>query len=225
MDIHSIIIYTFIIEVIVFLFFIILIPSHRLYASYKKHFDTQAKEKISQIIIDHLENKENDIHLLKTYRGSFNLLTTLEAFNNRIKDDSWEKIKNAITQLYLLSYARKKATKRSWMKRNFAARCFALTPLQEDRSLILKLSHDPIFLVRGVAAIAVVRSEQKSDVLAIIRKMSHEKGYAYYFYRDLLLLSSNKVHSWIKEIAENEKNPTVRQIYLELLEAKSSEYA
>ncbi len=220
---YIIVIYALLTEILIVLFLVLLIPFHRLILHYKKTSREAARKKISEMIIDCLQHKKISAidESLKKYTSTTTLLATVEAFDRRISEAEWTELKNKIVTVYLLPTARKKATSSSWFKRNFAARCFALTPLKEDESLIFKLISDPVFLVRSVAAIAILNLENKEGIFKIIKQMSCEKGYARYYYRDLLLQGPTNITNFVKEIAESETDPAIHLACLELLTDKS----
>ncbi len=72
-------------------------------------------------------------------------------------------------------------------EKNYAARCFALAPLQKDSKMIIDLIDDPAFLVSSVAAMAAIQLDKREAVVKIIEKMTHSWGYAKYYFRDILL--------------------------------------
>lgn len=184
---------------------------------YKNAANEKARKEISQMIIEWLKGKKSHFPDLPKFRDLKNLLLTLELFEYRIKGQDWEELKHKMTKTYLLPNARKKAHSPSWVDRNFASRCFALCPLAKDQDILLKLNNDSVFLVRSIAALALVRLEHKAGMIEIIKKMNLEKGYAHYFYRDLLLKCPNHVFVWIQEIAQHEKDPLIHLTCLELL--------
>lgn len=208
-------------EIFVIIIFLIIIPLHRVYLYYKKSGEDAAKRKISQMIIDYLQNRKDlNSSLLQKFSGSSTLLSTMEAFDRRIREDDWTELKNMICELYLLPRARELAYGSSWVTRNFAARCFVLSTRKEDRNIIINLVHDPVFLVRSVASIATCHLGQKEGVYEILRQMSIEKGYARCFYRDLLLQTTNRTFAWVKEIAETENDQAIHLACLEVLSFK-----
>lgn len=214
---NEFILYIFFAEVAIILIFLVVIPLHRIYLHYKQINDKKTQKKITKIIIECFQHKKNHHLDLKKFAGTPVLLKTIETFEHRFNSPDWEDTKNQISELYLLPYARKKANSSSWIKRNYAARCFALTSLQEDKDTIVYLMDDPVFLVRSAAAMAAVNLGNKPLILEIIRKMSKETGYSYYFYRDLLLKRSDKTFAMIKEFAETEKNPAIHLTCLDLM--------
>ena len=104
-----------------------------------------------------------------------------------------------------------------WIKRNFAARCFALEPLIEDEKSILSLIDDPIFLVRSLASHAAIQLDSKEGIMKTLLHMSQETGYAHYRYRDILLHGSKNAFLWIEEIAEKKKRTSIHLACLEVL--------
>lgn len=211
----------FLIEVIIITFFLLIIPANRIYAYLKKKSLEPAKNEISNTIIFCLRRKNLEAPDLKKYRGTNLLLSVLEAFEKRLAEKDWEILKSNITKEYLLPYARKKATSYSWVKRNFAARCFDLYPLKEDEKTIISLAEDPVFLVRGIASLALIKLADEEGILQLIKQMSKEKGYAYFYYRDLIMNGSKEVFIHVKKIAETNQEPMIHRTALELLTNKS----
>jgi HEAT repeat protein len=212
----KIVIYLFLIEIGTIILFLFIIPFNRLFLFYKQKKKDFVSEKISEILINCLYGKKTLSPTLAKYNKQI-LLAELEAFSNRIRGENWENLKNRITKSYLLPTARIDAGKPSWLKRNFAARCFSLTPLEKDEKEILQLANDPVFLVRSIAAIALMSLEKKEGILEIIKQMSLTKGYSRYFYQDLLLKGSRMVQNCIKKIAQKNKNHSIHLACLELL--------
>jgi HEAT repeat protein len=124
---------------------------------------------------------------------SSKMLEVLEEFNQKLSGKDWDHLKFFLAKRDLLPKARKWATSPFWIKRNKAARIFALAPLIEDEVFILKLVHDSKFLVRSIAAFSAIQIESKEAVIEILKQMSTESGYSYFFYMDLLSQSSQKV--------------------------------
>lgn len=148
------------------------------------------------------------------------LLLVMESLDKRISSPELDDLKQEVSHNYLLGQARKLATSSSWENRNFAARCFALFPLLEDKSTILNLIDDPVFLVHSIAAAAAVKLELKEGFLKIIKRMSLDAGYSRCAYQDILTKGSVKSFLWIEEFAATEKDPLVRRACLELLASR-----
>lgn len=222
-SLENLILVLFVIEIFVISLFLIAVPLNRLYLFLKNRYIVSSKEKISKIIMDCLQKKEPfSIHLgLEKFKGQKVLLLVLEEFNKKFDWDDWIKLRDSITKNYLLPKARKLANSWFWINRNFAARTFVLTPLQHDKKIILKLVNDPVFLVRSIAAIAAAHLNDKECIREIIQKKSQAKGYAHFFYRDILLTTSQQGFVWITELAEEEKDPSFHLGCLQLLFNKS----
>ncbi len=172
--------------------------------------DVELKQNITDEILDCLVNKQKfePNSNFESENSQNLLLSTMEEFDDRLRGGVWGKVKPEISSKYLLNTARRWANDKSWTRRNFAARSFALTPLDEDRNTILNLMDDPEFLVRGVVSGVAVSEEIKEGVYKILKHMSKAPGYSYYYYRDLLLEGSQLVHSWVEEFGAKEKNNT-----------------
>jgi hypothetical protein len=206
-------------EVIIISAFLLIIPFHRVFLHYNTRNQGNSKKEISEIIMDSLVKGKSDklLEKLKKYSGTEVLLLNLEKFNRLITGPEWQEVKNKVTESYLLPKARSYASKNSWMKRNFAARCFVLTPKKIDEDKINHLVKDPNFLVSSIASMAAVKLENKEMIYEIIRKSGREKGYSRYFYRDLFAKQNNTVFKMIQEIAETDKDSDTHLACLELL--------
>lgn len=184
---------------------------------------TAARKQISQILIKEVaEPSKSDVKLFEPYAGRVVLLKELESFSRRFKSEEWDKIRQQVAVNYLLPKARKLAHSVDWLKRNFAARSFALAPLKFDIATILKLVDDPVFLVRSRAALAAHKIQDRDLIYKLIVHMSDEPGYAHYYFRDLLLeLESTKVLEWIEEFGLKEEKRFTKIACLDLLSEKS----
>jgi HEAT repeat protein len=182
-----------------------------------------ARKQISQMLIKEVaEPSKSDVKLFEPYAGRVVLLKELESFSRRFKSEEWDKIRQQIAVNYLLPKARKHVHSLDWLKRNFAARSFALAPLKMDIALILKLVDDPVFLVRSRAALAAHKIQDRDLIYKLIVHMSDEPGYAHYYFRDLLLeLESTKVLEWIEEFGLKETKRFTKIACLDLLSEKS----
>lgn len=146
------------------------------------------------------------------------LLEVLEDYNRRLNGADWEAIKLSLSKEFLLPKMRNWVKSWFWIKRNFAARALALTPLPQDEPYILYLIDDSSFLVRSIAATAAVRLESEKGVIKTLRNMSREPGYAHYYYSDILSQGSTQVFSWVAEAAA--KRDDLHLACLEVLAAK-----
>jgi len=185
----------------------------RLAAKAKKNLEEL--HKISDLIIKSLTEEQYlsptpNFNLSET--GAHNLLLhEMIAFSRRFNGEQWNNLCRDISQFYLLPRARMWVKSKNWLHRNYAARCFALSPLAEDKLNIIKLIDDPVFLVASIAATAGMHFESKNIIDKIIHKMTYEPGYAHYFYRDLILqhqtLSCLKL---IENLSTESLDPAIR---------------
>jgi HEAT repeat protein len=107
------------------------------------------------------------------------------------------------------------------LKRAFAARCFALSPLNQDQEYILKLFDDSNFQVKSLVIPAIVHLKIKEGVVKILENMSQNAGYFRYYYLDTLVSAkSPEIYDWIEEIAQNNPNRKLQLACLDVLSGK-----
>lgn len=146
------------------------------------------------------------------------LLKIIEDFDHRIYGKEWSEIKREICLKTLFPRAHLWKTSRSWIKRNFSARCFQLVPHEVNEKILLKMLHDEVFLVSAPISNSLVAIESEKGILEIIEKMSSYKGFIYSFYRDLFMNCSQKVYLWIEEFANTTIEPSIHLVCLDILE-------
>ena len=205
-------------ELIILILMLALILGRRIWSRFHQKKVAKEKQAISQTVINYMNNQEA-LNSKKVFNGFSKdlVLNQMEAFERRFKGEQWDQLKFEISKAELLPRARKWTKSRHWLNRNFAARCFALSPSESDEKSILSLLDDPEFLVHSMAAVAAVKLEVKEGIFKIVRLMSKVGGYARIFYRDILLQSnSSKVFSWVEEIAA-EKDLLTQLACLDLL--------
>lgn len=199
---------------IIYLFYLVTVKS------LQNKNNSLEKQKISRILINLIESKltiEKAIDLLKTSSVEF-ILKQMQEFDNRFTSEEWKKIRQSITEHYLLPAARELVNSSSWLQRNFAANCFALASNKKDKEYIFKLAGDPYFLVASVAAKAVLQLEMESGLLQILVTMGSAKGFAYCYYRDIILNYLNiKNYLLLQKIASEYKDEGVHLACLDLL--------
>lgn len=211
-------------ELAVLVVLLIAIGIRHVWILYKNKKTARDKEIISQIVVDCIEEKNKIANAkgLAKFANQEILLSMLEAFNHRFNGESWEKVRDEAARLYLLDKARKWSKSIFWIRRNYAARCFALSPQSPDQETILHLIDDPIFLVSGSAAAAGIKLEMHQAVMKILQHMSSKSGYARFFYRDLLLKSKSlTIFKWIEDSAYHENEIDLHLICLDLLAEES----
>lgn len=212
-------------QVVLFIVLAIVIFMRRLWNKYKVKKDQKDKNEISEIIIDYINDAisyEQAEIKLKRFNSKYILLSALESINRMIESNKWEYFKSKIVDKYLLKIAKKRSRSYYWIRRNFSARCFVLSPLVSNKKIILKLLDDKVFLVRSIAAISAIKVPLKEGVEKIIQHMSVEVGYARIFYRDLLAQAdSEEIFNWIEEIAINNKDIKIHLACLDFLSTKT----
>ena len=184
-----------------------------------------AQQTISLLFLETLEKVEDVQPLevaLKPFANDRILLYQVENFERRFKGGEWDKIKKAVSEIFLLPKARKFYSSPTLSQKNFAARAFALCPFQDDLPKILSLLNDDSFLIRAIAASAAIELEDFAAVDKILFFMSQQEGYTHFFYRDLLVnKSSINVLKYIEEVAEKNKDLAIHLCCLEVLSRKS----
>jgi hypothetical protein len=202
---------------LVLIFFIIL---HRIHKIISNRSLKKRKEKIETFIFSQLEQEKPFIK--EQYPGNVRwdkaLLQVLENISSKITGEAWEQLSHNCAEAFLLPQARKFAKKRSWIKRNLAARSFALCPKEVDEPILLNLVEDNNSLIRTPAALALVALESRVGIRKILWAIRDEPGYTEFIFRDILLRGSNKVVKYLIEFAED---PILHPIVLDFLGAKS----
>lgn len=212
------------IEITILILVLFSITFGRIWRYFKDHYDRNQKKKLSKIITDWLLGKtdyQSNVNLLKIFSKK-NLLLQIENFNSLYKGEEWDSLKRKITEQYFLPIARKWYGHRSWKKRNYAARCFALSPLKEDKNKIFSLAEDSEFLVSSIGAIAAIQLNDKQAVSIVLNNMSKSWGYARAYFRDVFLEPDNiRIFDWIEEIAASTEDVSIHLACLEALSGKS----
>lgn len=222
-NINEFVITILIVELVILFVLVAVLTIERFWFHFKKKREIRNKKIISHMLLECLEGKQGASPLsLQPFANQETLLSELEAFDRRFQGDAWETIEKTTSRPYLLPRARKYYNSFFWLRRNFAARCFALTPLPEDEEKILQLLDDPIFLVRDIAASAAIKLQSKQGVLKILHLMGSETGYGYYYYRDTLLNNGTvQIFNWIEEFASQIMDQKIHLTCLDLLAGKT----
>lgn len=219
----EILFWTLIAELILVVFLLISIVFVKFWNVFNKTKDELARRSIAKMIMKYMQGADSLGNVLilsgETRRGL--LLKELETFNQRFSGEEWEFVKEKIAQKYLLPKARNRINRRNWLKRAFAARCFALAPLYEDKDYILKLFEDPNFQVKSLVIPAIIHLKMKDGLIKILENMSHDFGYFRYYYLDTLVSAkSQEIFDWIEELCESNPNKKLQLACLEVLSGK-----
>ncbi len=155
-------------------------------------------------------------------QGFGHLVETLENFDQRIIDIKWQELKRNILDRYLRKQAKKYAVNRSWLKRQLAARAFIMDPSKENEPYLAVLLHDPKFLVRVAAAIAITQGTNRELFFKVIEQMSKETSLSRFSYRDAILKGNAEKFIWIEELLKSATDPSVQAICLDLLSTRTT---
>jgi len=210
-----------VLEVITVIVLLVSLTLRKIWEYFNDRWEERSREKLVETLTRCLlENKViKSCKRMRSFQALSLLLSVLEEFERKFSGKNWNKLKASIFSSCLAGRARKYASSRFWKKRNFSARCFALSPFLRDMEIILKLMDDPVFIVRGIVATAAVTHENKEGIYKIIKQMSRSNGYAYHFYRDLLIKGSQRVFQWIEEFAAIETDTDFHLACLDVFEA------
>lgn len=219
MDIYHFLNLFFYFEILVLVSVFVFILVKRVSFFYYYRREDARRNKLSKIISSCLLKKES-CELIEIVYTKKLLLEVLETFNHRFTGEEWDLLKNALSEKYLLPVARKWSRKSSWIKRNFAARAFALSPLKEDQHLINFMIDDESFLVSSIASLAAIKLESVSGIKKMLAKMTQTEGYYHYLYADILSQGSSRVFDLIFKICQKKDH-----LYLACLDVLSRQTA
>jgi hypothetical protein len=213
-------IYLLIAEVAILSTLFVAILWHRVWTYLKGLQEKRRKARLSEHFLRLIETKEP--FNLRTYPGKRrwykSALQTLESFERRLQGDDWNRLKKEVVSILLIKKARSMARSWFWMRRNLAARIFALYGPPVDEPLVLRLMDDKRFLVKGPAAVAAIGMDSFQGVTKILEGIRSEPGFAHFFYRDALAKGSAKVFEHILKLG---KEPALHKAVLEVLGAQS----
>lgn len=129
------------------------------------------------------------------------LLIVLESFERKLKGERWQEIKYRLIEQYLVKQAKRYVNSWFWKKRSIAARIYVLAPYLIGSDTAIQSLCDRAFLVYSYAARIVVTCEYEKGIEVMIDKMSKEKGYLFYYFRDLLRQGSDKIFEMVAKLA------------------------
>ncbi len=215
--------WTLIAELVLICLLICVVFIVKFWGASRKAKNELIRKKIAKEIIRYMQGTDSLESVLMKSGGAKKtlLLKELETFNQRFAGEEWEFVKEKIAQEYLLPKARKKAASHKWLKRAFAARCFALAPLNEDKDYILKLFEDSNFQVKSLVVPAIMHLKMKEGVVKILENMSHDFGFFRYYDLDTLVSAkSPEIFDWIEEVCKSTPNKKLKLACLEVLSGK-----
>lgn len=202
--------------VLVFLFILV---KRGIYFFSSRH-DISRKKKLSDILSACLLKKEKCELIQKVHTKKL-LLEVLETFNLRFSGEEWDLLKKTLCAKFLLPQARKWASKHAWIKRNLAARVFALSPLKQDEKQIIDLIDDNNFLVASIASSAGIKLQSAIGIRKILKKIAVSNGYEHFFYADLLSQGSSDIFNIIADTSS--KNHKLHLALLDILALETTQ--
>jgi hypothetical protein len=223
MSTATIAIYFFLIQIMILLFILLLIFIGNRYHAYKIRKGSENLTLVQKEIASFILKRKNPKQVnLETIADPKTILIALEKFDRYMSGSDWTAIKTAVIHQHLLTLAREQVASTNWKKRNFSARVFALAPFEEDKRTIFKLLDDPVYLVSSIASLAVFNLNEKSAARKILEKMLEEKGYGYFYHRDLFLAGPEVAMEWVKEIKNDTKNKEIQHVCEDILKFQTA---
>lgn len=197
----------------------------RCYRNWQYRQTIQRRAALQQMFVQAIQKKQilSIDRINRRLRHYDDLLATVENFDRWFLDTTWQETKKLLIKGYLGKKALTLARSCWWTKRQLGLRCIALDPKQlMNKQVVAPLLNDSKYLVRILAAAAMVQSEQKDLLLAVLKRMVQEPTMGRYAYRDFLINSGETNFRWIEEIANEEKDQGIIAICLEVLSSKTS---
>lgn len=155
------------------------------------------------------------------------LLPVMETFDRLFLGALWTQTKEGIIDGLMYKKAIFFLKGPSWRNNLLGLRCIALDAQRllktsNNKALILPyLDHDK-FIVRQMAAICLIRTEDKELIRCVVNRMVEEYPMAQYPYRDQFIQGNKRILSILEELADHDKNPKVIAALLDILSTKLS---
>ncbi len=165
---------------------------------YNTHHEKKEKHKYSDCLLNRLEKNPEVLPLPKRINKQW-LIEVLEGFDRTFKSEDWNVLKQEFVKDYLQQALPVWLKSRNWTKRNLAARTLVLSPSKNQEDEIVQLVQDPIFLVSSLAARAAITIDSQKGVDCILKIISKQSGYPYFFYLDLLGSGSSAILNYLVE--------------------------
>lgn len=151
------------------------------------------------------------------------VLAVVEEFDRLFLDVIWKEIKTYLIENYLKEKSLISVKSFRWRKQLLGLRGIALSPKQlMNKKIVPPFLNSHRFLLRILAASAMVHSEEESLVAAVLKRMAQEPPLARFAYRDLLINSGEFVFHLLEKIAHQENHPEVIAICLDILSTRIS---
>lgn len=221
----EIIITILIIELFVLLFCFGSMIVVRCLRNFGQHQSNRRRKELRDMLACSIEKKEPlTIEAIPSrLRHYEDVLSTVETFERYFVDTTWQETKKRMIEGLLAKKALSYIKSSKWKQRQLGLRCIALNPKQLiENQTIISCLNDSKFIIRILAASVLIHAEQKKLLLTVVKRMVQESPMARYAYRDLLINSNHLTFQWLEEIANEEKNPQIIAVCLDILSTKIS---
>jgi hypothetical protein len=191
---------------------ILLMVIVKVYYTKKNRSTKESQEELKNILLDWIFSGAAAVEkdaLPKRLASWQVLLPVLEQFSEKLDDEALEQLKIRLAALYLKPLARIWTCKRSWRKRNTAARIYYLAPERDDQKEILTLIHDKSFLIRSIAAHAGVKTGRPFLIEEVLKLMGREHVRRRHIYRHAIKIGGWNVYEIVIDIYKNSRNAVV----------------
>ncbi len=145
------------------------------------------------------------------------MVQVLEKLDLYYSSELWQRHKVELSGFYLKKKTIRGLRSWSWKKRNLALRSILLHLELYSEDLVLKALADPYSLNRIHAALCAAKFASKKSINSLIDLMYDSGRFGEFAFQDALKQSSPTALDWVCERYENESNPRIRKICLEIL--------
>ena len=138
------------------------------------------------------------------------LLPIINAFDETINSDKWQKIRKVIIELIVRPQVTSLAKSTAWDKRYRAYQCFKLTLENQDENTIKALINDPIPLVAINAATLAISRNSQALIDAVIDTFSQGRRLQQSLYAQVMAGAGAAIVPLIKNRLKRETNPYIK---------------
>lgn len=201
--------------------FIVFIHYRRQYIIKKReNLISKAKDLLKRHIT--MQSAVDDLYMPPHLLRHDVIVPVIEYFDSRLTDNLWKQIKDKLVMRHLSGVAGVLALKKSWYKRCWGARVYALNAELEDEAVLLRLLDDPIPIVRFMSIPACMRLASKPIIEKMLMTMSMETRFSCYSYKDALEKGQSRVFDMILELYKVSPDPEFRKSCLQVLASKTN---
>lgn len=233
----------FVIEIVAIFVAILSIVIVRIIRNIQEHRTKQRRDALRKIFTHALQNNQliTPAEIPKALNCYLDLIVVLETFDRLFLGALWIQTKEVIIDKFLLKQAVNLLKSSSWRNNLLGLRCIALDAKRLIKTshfsslnhlwshtsnfgpkggIVIALLNHAKFIVRQLAAICLIRTEDKKLIHHVVNRMVEEYPMAQYPYRDQFIQGNTTTMSILEELAEHEKNPKVIAALLDILSAR-----